>query len=83
MRDHNKLRNLLEQRCQIPSIDKGSSEPRISAAVGQSVVFFCEIGYTLSGDETNICGSNGRLEKDLPTCTKRNFTINHSFFYIK
>ncbi len=35
---------------------------------GSSVTYHCDDGYTMTGDNTRTCQSNGRWDKPAPKC---------------
>ncbi len=52
--------------CQI--VTTASSKYTTQYPQGSSVTYHCDDGYTMTGDHTQTCQSNGAWDKPAPTC---------------
>ncbi len=72
--DHNKLGKLQCLMCFPPAVDCGSlANPRNGIVIGNStfgseVTYVCDQGYTISGNDSRVCQSNGEWNGTAPEC---------------
>ncbi len=66
------------------SIDNGRTTDTAPYHQGTSVTYHCDDGYTMTGDNTLTCQSNGAWDKPAPTCDvpgKANIFLYFSAIY--
>lgn len=53
---------------QPPAIANGEIDSPAGTLYGHTVIYTCNTGYTLSGDNTRTCQSSGNWRPAQPTC---------------
>lgn len=65
------LPTAIDCRAPDPADPNGSLRYRRATTLGQEVIYSCNDGYVLVGEETAICQSNGKWSNEAPVCQRK------------
>ena len=67
----------------LPNITNGQVMTPSGTTFTNTATYSCNVGYTLSGSATRVCGSNGMWTPDTPAClcTSVIISLSHDHHY--
>ena len=63
----------------VPSIQDGRVDFSGGTTFGSTITYFCNTGYTLTGDASRNCQANGTYDGSEPTCDCTYILYNETF----